>query len=155
MKWYIGPIEQHLADIKRLFAKTADHKHADNYSKWPLFQYTVFSRMAWDNDELVYYSAGIERPEYNGSIRIMSRHVRDRDYDFGGWKADLARGLETLDASVAEAERLGFAAIWVSREDNPKLLAYFAEHSKYNWKIVHEELPGGVGKQWVLRKTYY
>ena len=155
MKWNIGPIAPHMADIEKLFAKTADHKHADNYSKWPLFQHTVFSRMAWDNDEMIYYSAGIERPEYEGSIRIMSRHVRDRDYDFGGWRADLARGLDTLDTSVFYARKLDYKNVWVSREENPKLLEYFAEHSVYDWTIEHEELPGGVGKQWVLRKTFY
>ena len=99
MKWALEEINSHLEEIQELFAKTKGHKHAENYSKWPLFEHTKFARMAWD-PYLIYYSAGIERPEYNGSIRIMSRHTRDRSYDFGGFKADLARGLETLDEST-------------------------------------------------------
>ena len=43
--------------------------------------------MGYDNDKMIYYSAGMERPQYNGSIRIMSRHTRDREYDFGSSKA--------------------------------------------------------------------
>lgn len=150
MKWYLGPIEPHIEDIKKLFAKNADHKHSNNYIKWPLFQYTKFSRMAWD-PELIYYSAGIERPEYNGSIRIMSRHTRSREYDFGGYKADLTRGLETLDLSTKYAIELGYKSIWVSREEGPELLYYFAKHSGYRWEVNHESLPGNVGTQWVLR----
>ena len=57
--------------------ETKGHKHESNYVQWPLFEHTKFSRMAYD-PHLIYYSAGIERPEYNGSIRIMSRHTRDR-----------------------------------------------------------------------------
>jgi hypothetical protein len=150
MKWYLGPIEPHILDIKTLFAQNADHKHADNYLKWPLFQFTKFSRMAWD-PELIYYSAGIERPEYNGSIRIMSRHTRSRDYDFGGYKADLNRGLETLTLSTDYAIKLGYTNIWVSREEGPELLQYFANHSDYDWKLNKEMLPNNIGEQWVLR----
>ena len=150
MNWYLGPIEPYLDEIKVLFAKNADHKHADNYIKWPLFQYTKFSRMAWDQ-ELIYYSAGIERPEYNGSIRIMSRHTRSRDYDFGGWAADLTRGLQTLDASTKYAMELGYTDIWVSREESPNLFEYFAAHSKYDWTLNKEQLPNNAGEQWVLR----
>ena len=150
MKWYVGPIEPHIEDIKMLFAKNADHKHADNYLKWPLFQFTKFSRMAWD-PELIYYSAGIERPEYNGSIRIMSRHTRSRDYDFGGYKADLQRGLETLTLSTDYAIKLGYTNIWVSREEGPELLQYFASHSEFDWQINKEMLPNNIGEQWVLR----
>ena len=40
MKWILAPIDSHLEDIKTLFAKTEGHKHANNYSKWPLFQHT-------------------------------------------------------------------------------------------------------------------
>ena len=151
MNWYLGPIEPYLSDIKMLFAKNADHKHADNYLKWPLFQFTKFSRMAWD-PELIYYSAGIERPEYNGSIRIMSRHTRSRDYDFGGWAADLKRGVETLDQSTGYAMNLGYSDIWVSREESPNLFEHFAKHSKYNWTIKYERLPT-FGNQYVMRKT--
>jgi|TARA_B110000977_G_scaffold197558_1_gene280351 hypothetical protein len=149
MKWILAPIDSHLEDIKTLFAKTEGHKHANNYSKWPLFQHTKFARMAWDS-HLIYYSAGIERPEYNGSIRIMSRHTRDRQYNFGGLKADLARGLETLDVSTSHAISLGYKDIWVSREENGKLLDYFQHRSKYDWIITQEEIPLG-GIQWVLR----
>jgi len=149
MKWALEEINSHLEEIQELFAKTKGHKHANNYSKWPLFEHTKFARMAWD-PHLIYYSAGIERPEYNGSIRIMSRHTRDRSYNFGGFKADLARGLETLDASTRYALDLGYKDIWVSREENPKLLEYFQNESYYNWNIVHEEIPKG-GLQWVLR----
>ena len=151
MQWYLEPIEAHLEAIKLLFVKTQGHKHADNYSKWPLFQYTKFARMAYD-PHMIYYSAGIERPEYNGSIRIMSRHTRDRDYNFGGFKADLQRGLDTLDKSTKYALELGYTDIWVSREENPKLLEYFQSNSQYNWNVTHEELHYG-GKQWVMRIT--
>ncbi len=150
MKWYLEPIENHLAEVKNLFLKTEGHKHADNYSKWPLFQYTKFARMAYD-PHMIYYSAGIERPEYNGSIRIMSRHTRDRSYNFGGFKADLQRGLTTLDVSTKYALDIGYTNIWASRNENPKLLEYFQSNSKYNWNIDHETLPGFGGKQWVLR----
>jgi len=149
MKWYIGPIDSHLDDIKEMFAKNNDHKHANNYLKWPLFQFTKFSRMAWD-PQLIYYSAGIERPEYNGSIRIMSRHTRDRNYDFGGWRADLIRGTDTLDQSTNYALDLGYKDIWVSREESPELLYYFAKSSKHNWTVTKEDIPRG-GVQWVLR----
>ena len=151
MIWKLSPIDPYLADIKKLFAQNADHKHADNYIKWPLFEYTKFSRMAWD-PELIYYSAGIERPEYNGSIRIMSRHTRSRSYDFGGWAADLKRGVETLDASVACAMDLGYKNIWVSREESSNLFEHFAKHSKYDWIINKERLPNNAGEQFVMRK---
>jgi hypothetical protein len=154
MIWQICDIQPHIDDVKALFAKNHDHKHADNYSRWPLFNFTKFSRMAWADGKMIYYSAGIERPEYMGSIRIMSRHTRDRDYDFGGWRADLTRGLATLDASAHMAMDMGYTNIWVSREENPKLLEYFAQASEFDWDIVHEDLPGNVGKQWVLRKKY-
>lgn len=149
MKWALEKINSHLEEIQELFAKTKGHKHANNYSKWPLFEHTKFARMAWD-PHLIYYSAGIERPEYNGSIRIMSRHTRDRSYNFGGFKADLARGLETLDASTRYALDLGYKDIWVSREENPKLLEYFQNESYYIWDIKQEEIPLG-GVQWTLR----
>lgn len=155
MIWYLESIDTHIDSIKELFAKTQGHKHADNYSKWPLFQYTKFARMAYD-PYMIYYSAGIERPEYNGSIRIMSRHVRDRDYNFGGWKADLQRGLTTLDESTKHALALGYKDIWVSREENSKLLEYFASNSTYNWTISQEVIPGNWtdGKtQWILRSA--
>lgn len=149
MKWALEEINSHLEEIQELFAKTKGHKHANNYSKWPLFEHTKFARMAWD-PHLIYYSAGIERPEYNNSIRIMSRHTRDRSYNFGGFKADLARGLETLDASTRYALDLGYKDIWVSREENPKLLEYFQNESYYIWDIKQEEIPLG-GVQWTLR----
>lgn len=149
MKWALEDINSHLEEIQELFAKTKGHKHANNYSKWPLFEHTKFARMAWD-PHLIYYSAGIERPEYNNSIRIMSRHTRDRSYNFGGFKADLARGLETLDASTRYALDLGYKDIWVSREENPKLLEYFQNESYYIWDIKQEEIPLG-GVQWTLR----
>jgi hypothetical protein len=150
MIWKLSPIDPYIDDIKQLFNQNADHKHADNYIKWPLFEHTKFSRMGWD-PELVYYSAGIERPEYNGSIRIMSRHTRSRNYDFGGWAADLKRGLETLDTSVAYAMNLGYTDIWVSREESPNIFEHFAKHSNYDWAIAKEKLPNDAGDQWVLR----
>ena len=151
MIWKLSPIDPYIDDIKQLFNQNASHKHADNYIKWPLFEYTKFSRMGWD-PELVYYSAGIERPEYNGSIRIMSRHTRSRTYDFGGWAADLKRGLETLDTSVAYAMNLGYTDIWVSREESPNLFEHFAKNSKYDWAITKEQLPNNAGEQFVMRK---
>lgn len=149
MQWRLESISTHLEDIKTLFEQNIGHKHEDNYIKRPLFEHTKFARMAWD-PHLVYYSAGIERPEYNGSIRIMSRHTRDRNYNFGGYKADLQRGLQTLDASTQYALDLGYKDIWVSREENPKLLEYFQNESHYIWDITQEEIPLG-GVQWVLR----
>ena len=91
----------------------------------------------------------IERT-YTRGIRIMSRHTRDTTYDFGGHKADLKRGLDTLDESTAYALTLGYSDIWVSREENPKLLEYFASVSNFDWNITHEDIPKG-GWQWVLR----
>lgn len=149
MIWKLCPIELHIEEIKKLFNKTKGHKHQDNYIKWPLFEYTKFARMGWDK-HLIYYSAGIERPEYNGSIRIMSRHTRDRSYNFGTYNDDLKRGLETLEQSTYYAKKLGYKNIWVSREESPKLLEYFSKHSQYNWKLNYEKLHYG-GKQYILR----
>ncbi len=149
MIWKLCPIELHIEEIKKLFNKTKGHKHQDNYIKWPLFEYTKFARMGWDK-HLIYYSAGIERPEYNGSIRIMSRHTRDRSYNFGTYNDDLKRGLETLEQSTYYAKKLGYKNIWVSREESPKLLEYFSNHSKYNWTLNYEKLHYG-GKQYVMR----
>ena len=151
MKWYIGPIDPYIDDIKTLFAQNHNHKHADNYLKWPLFEYTKFARLAWDDGKLIYYSAGIERPEYDGSIRIMSRHTRCRNYDFGGWRADLNRGLQTLEESTKYAIELGYSEIWISREEGPELLYYFQKHSSYDWEVEQEMLPGETHVQWVMR----
>jgi len=107
MKWLLEDINPHLNDIKELFKKTKGHKHESNYVQWPLFEHTKFSRMAYD-PHLIYYSAGIERPEYNGSIRIMSRHTRDRDYNWGSMNDDLQRGNETLQQSTKYALELGY-----------------------------------------------
>jgi len=150
MKWYLGKIQKHIPAIEELFANNANHKHAENYSKWPLFEYTKFSRMGYDDNKMVYYSAGIARPEYGNSIRIMSRHTRDRDYNFGSYKDDLDRGLKTLDYSAFYAIELGYKDIWVSREESPKLLEYFAKNSKLNWSVTYEDIPLG-RKQYVLR----
>lgn len=157
MIWQLCEIEPHIADIRKLFAKNKNHKHAQNYSKHPLFEYTKFARMGWDQGRMVYYSAGVERPEYNGSIRVISRHTRDRDYDFGGWRADLIRGTDTLDQLTERSQQAGYKDIWVSREESPELLEYFARHSKYEWQVTHEQMPGsenwgkGVQHQYVLR----
>ena len=60
---------------------------------------------------------------------------------FGSKKLpDLARGLETLDASTKYALDLGYNNIWVSREENPKLLEYFQNESYYIWDIKQEEI---------------
>lgn len=150
MQWYLESIECHLLYIKELFAKNCSHRHANNYLKHPLFEYTRFSRMCYDYS-LIYYSAGIERPEYNGSIRIMSRHTRDRNYPFGGMKADLNRGLETLDLSTKYALNIGYSDIWVSREENPQLLYYFQKYSNYTWLITYEKIPKITRPQWILR----
>lgn len=150
LKWYLEPIDSHLNAIKNLFEKNSTHRHADNYLKWPLFEYTKFARMAYYNGELIYYSAGIERPEYNKSIRIMSRHTRERTYNFGTKSNDLARGLETLDLSTKYALALGYTSIWLSREESPKLFEHFAKFSKYNWNISHEQLHYG-GHQFIMR----
>lgn len=148
--WYIDPIDCHLPKIKELFSQNYDHRHASNYLTYPLFKETKFARMGYSSDKMIYYSAGIERPEYNGSIRIMSRHTRDRNFDFGGIVADLARGVETLDQSAQYALDLGYKDIWISREENSKLLNYFKINSKFTWSVTHEEIPRG-GNQYVLR----
>lgn len=150
IKWFLEPIDSHLEKIKELFAKNSDHRHADNYLKTPLFKETKFSRMGYANEKMVYYSAGIERPEYHGSIRIMSRHTRDRDFNFGSKADDLSRGLETLEVSVNYARSLGYTDIWVSREENPKLLEYFAKNSKFSWDVNHEKMHYG-GYQYIMR----
>ena len=149
MDWRIEEIDNHLEDIKTLFSHNIGHKHEDNYIKRPLFEHTKFARMGWD-PHLIYYSAGIERPEYNGSLRIMSRHTRDRNYNWGTIKDDLQRGNATLSHSTKYALEMGYKDIWISREESPKLLEWFQEHNFYNWKITQEEIPLG-GLQWVLR----
>ena len=149
MIWKLCQIEPYIDEIKELFDTTKGHKHHNNYIKWPLFEYTAFARMGW-GEKLVYYSAGIERPEYNGSIRIMSRHIRDRDYDFGTYNDDLTRGLDTLDQSVKYARNVGYDNIWVSREESPKLLEYFSNKSIYSWDIQYEQLHYG-GYQYIMR----
>ena len=157
MIWRLSEIDPYMDDIRALFAKTADHKHGLNYALNPLFEHTKYARMGWDQGRMVYYSAGVERPEYNGSIRVICRHTRDRDYDFGGYKADLRRGLDTLDQLTERGMQMGYKDIWVSRQETPELLEYFARHSKYKWTVTHEPMPGsenwkdGVQNQYVLR----
>jgi len=148
--WHLEPIELHINKIKELFSKNADHKLASNYLERPLFEHTKFARMGYDNNKMIYYSAGIERPQYNGSIRIMSRHTRDRAYNFGSKSDDLARGLETLSQSVKYAQSLGYKDIWLSREFNPKLFEYFAKKSEYNWTVTHDLMHYGE-YQYVMR----
>ena len=151
MIWKTCSIEPYLDEIKTLFSKNADHKHADNYLKEPLFEYTKFARLGWEPN-LVYYSAGVERPEYNGSIRIMTRHTRDRDHNFGSLKDDLKRGVETLDNLAARALEEGYTNIWMSREESPKMLEYFCKHSKYTWKVTFEPMPHNARiEQYVIR----
>ena len=153
MIWKISAIDEHINEIKTLFLQNVDHKHADNYIKYPLFEYTKFARMGWnDNKQLVYYSAGVERPEYNGSIRVMSRHTRDVNHNFGSWNNDLTRGTETLDLLTDTALSMGYTDIWFSREESSKMLEIFQKRSRYEWSINREELPIG-GRQWVLRLT--
>lgn len=147
--WYIGPIEAYLVDIQQLFSKNADHRHAQNYLQFPLFNETKFARIGWHNNKVIYYSAGIERSEYNESIRIMSRHTRDRRVDFGSRNSDLSRGIETLDKSTQYALNLGYKDIWVSREENPKLLNFFKDNSSFNWNVSFKSIPKG-GQQYVL-----
>ena len=155
MIWILKKIEFYLPYIQELFEKNRGHKHEDNYIKWPLFEHTKFARMAFDDEmNMIYYSAGIERPEYNGSIRIMSRHTRDIQYNFGGHKADLKRGLETLNLSTKYALKLGYKDIWFSREESPKLLEYFKKNSEYNWDIKYDDVPGAEEKQWILNLNY-
>lgn len=135
--WYLEPIEDHLINIKQLFSQNVDHRLANNYliEKECLFEYTKFARMGYLNNKMIYYSAGIERPHYNGSIRIMSRHTRDRNYDFGSISEDLNRGLETLELSVEYAKSLGYEDIWLSREFSNRLFKWFSAHSRYNWNL--------------------
>ena len=149
-KWIIEPIENHVHDIKMLFERNRGHKHEDNYILRPLFEYTKFARMGYNNNKIIYYSAGIERPEYNNGIRIMSRHTRDTSLNWGTKSEELLRGLSTLGFSTKQALDMGYKDIWVSREENPALLKYFQKHSFYNWNLTHEEIPKG-GVQWVLR----
>ena len=155
MIWILKEIEVYLPYIQELFEKNRGHKHEDNYIKWPLFEHTKFARMAFDDEmNMIYYSAGIERPEYNGSIRVMSRHTRDIQYNFGGYKADLKRGLTTLDKSTEYALNLGYTNIWFSREESPKLLEYFKKNSEYNWDIKYDNVPDAGMKQWILNLNY-
>ena len=42
MIWQLCEIDAYIDDIKELFSKNVDHKHAQNYSKYPLFHYTAF-----------------------------------------------------------------------------------------------------------------
>lgn len=151
MIWKTCLIDNYLEEIKTLFAKNVDHRHADNYLKEPLFEHTKFARLGWD-PHLVYYSAGVERPEYNGSIRIMTRHTRDRNHNFGGLKNDLNRGVETLDELASKAIEEGYNNIWMSREESPKILEHFCKNSKYKWKITYEPMPHNTKiKQYVIR----
>lgn len=152
MIWKISNISPYIDEIKTLFRQNANHKHANNYLINPLFEYTLFARMGWDEGRLVYYSAAIQRPEYGDSIRIMSRHTRCRKYNFGGYKKDLQRGLETLDEMTKVAyQNYGFDDIWMSREESSNLLKYFTENSKYFWILQKEKLHYG-GEQYVIRK---
>lgn len=151
MIWKICSIEPYLQEIKFLFAKNKGHKHQDNYLVKPLFEYTKFARLGWD-PQLVYYSAGVERPEYNGSIRVMTRHTRDRDHNFGTLKDDLNRGVETLDELTKTALHKGYTDIWMSREESPKMLEYFQKHSQFDWNITFEHMPQNkTNKQYVIR----
>lgn len=143
IQWYIESIDNHIDSIKELFSKNTDHRLADNYIKYPLFEYTRFARMGYSNGKMIYYSAGIERPEYNGSIRIMSRHTRDRDFDFGTKQDDLKRGLQTLDISTLYAINLGYKDVWLSREFSPQLFNWFKKNSDYDWNISYELLHYG------------
>ena len=45
---------------------------------------------------------------------------------------------------------MGYNDIWVSREENPKLLEWFQQNNFYNWTLKQEDIPMG-GLQWVLR----
>ena len=152
ISWKLGPIDPYLNEIRELFAMNYDHRHANNYIKWPLFEETKFARMGWDNF-LVYQIASIAREGYGENcILIMSRHTKDREYDFGGYKADLRRGLDTLDQSTDYALNLGYTDIWLSREETPELFRYFAKNSDYNWEVTYEPLPDNGMQQWVMRK---
>ena len=151
MIWNTCSIEPYLTEIKELFAQNAEHKHADNYIKEPLFEYTKFARLGWD-PKLVYYSAGVERPEYNGSIRIMTRHTRDRNHNFGSRKDDLKRGVETLDNLTVTALVKGYTNIWMSREESPKILEHFCKASAYSWSLTFEPMPHNKRiEQYVIR----
>ena len=152
MIWKISAINNYIDEIKLLFLQNINHRHADNYIKKPLFEYTKFARMGWDNNKLIYYSAAVELPQFNGSIRIMSRHTRDTNYNFGSWTNDLARGTETLDLLADQAFSMGYTDIWFSREESPKMLEIFQRKSKYSWSINYEPLWHGQ-MQYVLRIT--
>ena len=156
--WIVEPIDDYLEDIKRLFSNNHDHKHSANYLQYPLFQYTKFARMGWIGKDLVYYSAAIERPEYNGSIRIMTRHTRNRNMSFGGKHADKVLGTQTLDTLAKEAIHHGYKNVWMCREESPKILEYFAEHSMYFWEVEYALLPGtenwadkSAAYQWIMK----
>lgn len=150
IKWTIGPIDSHVDAIKILFEENIGHRHEYNYIHNPLFDHTKFSYMGWIDTKLVYYTAGIEIPEFNGSIRIMSRHTRSRKVDWGTTSDDLDRGLKALDTSVHHAIGLGYKEVWVCREENPKILQYLSRQSNYNWDIQYEKLYYG-GYQYVMR----
>ena len=71
MKWHLESIDTHLPEIKRLFEKTAGHKHADNYSKWPLFEHTKFARMAYD-PHMIYHKLHFELLQSYGKLHLRN-----------------------------------------------------------------------------------
>ena len=149
ISWKICTLSDYKDDIERLFAENQDHKHKDNYLKYPLFEYTEIARLGFYKDRLVYYSAAVERPEYNGSIRVMTRHTRSRLFNWDK-SEDIARGTETLDTLTDYALVLGYDDIWFSREESPAICKLMKKQSKHDWTIQQEEIPLG-GVQWTLR----
>ena len=157
--WIVEPIDDYLEDIKRLFSNNHNHKHSANYLQYPLFQYTKFARMGWIGKDLVYYSAAVERPEYNGSIRIMSRHTRNsKVFYYQSKYSARVLGTETLDTLAKEAIRYGYKDVWTSREESPLALNIIKEHSKYYWKVEYKLLPGtenwadkSAAYQWIMK----
>lgn len=154
MIWKLCTIDNYLDDINKLFIENKDHKHSANYLKYPLFKHTKFARMGWDKNKLVYYSAAASRPEYKGSIRVMTRHTRSRFYNFGSRKEDLNRGTETLDLLTSKALDLGYKDIWFSREESNAILKIMNKRSMYDWSINWEHVPATRMSQWILRLNY-
>ena len=152
IRWYLGNIDPYIDQIKQLFEENANHKHADNYLVRPLFDETVFARLGFcvETNQLVYYSAGLARMQYMGGIRIMSRHTRKREFDWGDLKTNFRRGVETLDESTKHSLELGYKDVFFSREEGHMFVKHLQRYSQYLWNVAHEEMHYG-GKQWVLR----
>ena len=144
-------IQDNIHSIMNLFLQNVDHRHSANYIKEPLLEYMKFARVGFNGDnDIVYFSGALQRPEYDDSIRVISRHTRDVLHDWGGWRDDIKRGTQTLDQLTDKCLEIGCTNVWVSREEDYTLIQTLGKHSKYDWSVAKETLHNG-SEQWVLR----